>query len=61
MIINSYTTKAELAEFFELSIVESGYLKNILIDECRSNTEDISKEDMAQSIETAKRFAEENE
>jgi hypothetical protein len=61
MIINSHTNKAEIAKFFEVSFVEASYLKTILIDECRTNTAKISKDDMDEIIETAMRFAEEND
>ena len=60
MKINSNTTKESLAEFFGLTMTEAMYLKNILIDECRTETSDISTDDMNQILETAKRFAEEN-
>lgn len=61
MIVNSYTTKEELVAGFGVTVAEALYLKNILIDECHNDTESISAADMAQIIETAKRFAEENE
>jgi hypothetical protein len=61
MVINSHTNKAEIAKFFKVSLVEAGYLKTILIDECRNDTAKISKDDMDEIIETAMRFAEEND
>ena len=61
MKIDSYTTKEELVAGFGVTLAEAYYLKNILIDECRSDTDSIGTADMAQIIETAKRFAEENE
>jgi hypothetical protein len=61
MIINSHTTKAEIAQFFKVSLVEADYIKTILIDECSNDTAKISKDDMDEIIETAIRFAEEND
>jgi hypothetical protein len=61
MIINSHTNKAEIAQFFGVSFVEADYLKTILIDECRTDTARISIDDMDEIIETAIRFAEEND
>lgn len=61
MHINSHTTKEEIARFFGVSEAVAYYLKNIFIEECHSDTKDVSKEDMAQIVETAERFAEENE
>jgi hypothetical protein len=61
MIINSHTINAEIACFFEVSFVEADYLKTILIDECRTDTSKISKDDIDEIIETAMRFAEEND
>jgi hypothetical protein len=61
MIINSHTNKAEIAQFFEVSLLEADYLRTILIDECRTDTSKISKDDMDEIVETAIRFAEQND
>lgn len=61
MQINSYTTIESIAEFFGLTMTDAKYVKKILIDECRTETNDISKDDMKQIIETANLFSEENE
>lgn len=60
MKIDTYTASAEVAKHFGLTVDEGKYMKRIMIDESRLDSDEISDADIAEMIETAKRFAEEN-
>jgi hypothetical protein len=57
MLIDSNTLDQEVAEFFRVDLGVAKYVKRIIIDEVVTDTKKYTAAELAQIIETAKRFA----